>query len=326
VLWHPPRRGGRQHADRVSCSPTGACCSPARPGVCADGLGPRAARSCVSRREGLSPGGASASGPRGADRARCAGADRTSRSCGAAAARRLLVAYPCSSRPHRPRPERRAGQARVAFVNQALRRRLTVGGEQVDVTDYTDRLLGRSTRAASTREGDRRGPLRRRPRRVIIPPDAIEKLQSTSRSPGAAAARDRGRLQRGGSVKASTSSRRSRAAARPTTRQRAADARNPYLTSSCAALAGAAARRDVDILGLTGRTQSSSGSLPARVGEPRREVERVARFRAGRDTSTSRTRSSPRSASRVRPADRDCRAGRTRSTPSRSRVTGTFSS
>ena len=94
----------------------------------------------------------------------------------------LLVAYPLlvalliglalSGGPDRPR---------VAFVNQALSTSVSVGGREIDVTDYTDRLLGSiervpaDTRAEAidaVRSGDALGA-------VIIPPDAIERLQRT---------------------------------------------------------------------------------------------------------------------------------------------------
>jgi ABC-2 type transport system permease protein len=198
----------------------------------------------------------------------------------------LLVAYPLlvavliglalSGAPDKPR---------VAFVNQALSTTVSVGGQEVDVTDYTDRLLGsiervpartRTEAIEAVRSGDALGA-------VIIPPDAVEKLQRTLALTGAP---DRPEIEVVYNVEDPVKGQY----VEQTIRARLAEANDAlserltregirYLNvlirggSLSLPLVG-----DVDILGLTRAAQTLEDSLPAVSAEQRAEVERVSRF------------------------------------------------
>jgi ABC-2 type transport system permease protein len=198
----------------------------------------------------------------------------------------LLVAYPLlvavliglalSGAPDKPR---------VAFVNQALSTTVSVGGEEIDVRDYTDRLLAsvervpartRAEAIAAVRSGDALGA-------VIIPPDAIEKLQRTLALTGAP---ERPAIEvvydvadplEGQFVEATIRARLSEAN----------DALSERLTREgiryLEVLLGGGALSlplvgDVEILGLARAQELLEGSLPAVGPQRRAEVARVARF------------------------------------------------
>jgi len=198
----------------------------------------------------------------------------------------LLIAYPLlvavliglalSGGPDRPR---------VAFVNQALSTTVSVGGESVDVRAYTDRLLGsidrvpartRAEAVEAVRSGDALGA-------VIIPPDAVEKLQRTLALTGAP---ERPEIEVLYNVEDPVKGRyveqviRSRLA-------EANDALSERLTQEGVRYLDILLRGgslslplvgDVDILGLTRAQQLLQGALPAVDPAERAEVERVARF------------------------------------------------
>ena len=198
----------------------------------------------------------------------------------------LLVAYPLlvavliglalSGDPDRPR---------VAVVNQALSTSVSVGGREIDVADYTDRLLRsvervpadtRAEALAAVRSGDALAA-------VVVPRDAIERLQRTLALTGE---RERPEVE----VIVNVADPLEAQLAESTIRARLAEANDAlsdrllqegirYLDIILrGGSIGLPLVGDVDVLGLTRAQQLLEGALPAVAPQRRAEVERVSRF------------------------------------------------